>query len=59
MPRESNEHLIPVVVLDIIKQYNPNNAHTNQSEKFQAEARLRAIIEACQAGLNVKKVTKK
>lgn len=54
-----NAHLIPVVVLDIINQANPNNTLTNVNEKFQAEGRIRAIIDACQAGLNVKKVTKK
>jgi hypothetical protein len=54
-----NSHLVPEVVKNIVQQANPNNKLTNASEKFNAEARLRAIIEACQAGLNVKKVIKK
>lgn len=50
-----NENLVPVIVHDLIRRFDPNNRITNETEKLAAEATLRAIIAACEAGLKVKK----
>lgn len=43
-----DEHLIPIVVLDLIKQMELGS----KTEKFYTEGRLRAIVNACQVALD-------
>lgn len=52
----TDEHLVPEVIKNIGQSFNPNNKTTNSNEKFQAEARLSAIIKYCEKALLVKKI---